>query len=282
MLRRFALAFALVGMAACLASEASAQGSASTYRWTGGYGGINAGYGWSNSTVQASGDSATEGAGNALLHGIFADMTLNFAPASYSQSPRAKGGLSGFQLGYNWQLGGIWLVGLEADLQGTFIGGDDFKLGLVRPADAYSFRSEQDLNWFGTVRARLGLLATNQLLVFGTGGFAFGQAQVSAAITNHSGLVGIVTPGTSYTQCATGNVCFAGSDTKLSGGWTLGGGFEWAWLANTTIKVEYMHVDLGSQSILLNLQSPANGTAFARAKFDNDFDIVRAGLNVKF
>jgi outer membrane immunogenic protein len=41
-------------------------------------------------------------------------------------------------------------------------------------------------------------------------------------------------------------------------------------------------VDLGSQTVLLTPQTPATGTGFVSAKFDNTFDIVRAGLNFKF
>jgi outer membrane immunogenic protein len=88
--------------------------------------------------------------------------------------------------------------------------------------------------------------------------------------------------GTSFTNCLAGNVCFAGSKSGISTGWTVGGGFEWAWSKGTSLKVEYLHVDLGDQTIVLVPVSPASGTAFMTAKFDNTFDIVRAGINVRF
>jgi opacity protein-like surface antigen len=35
------------------------------------------------------------------------------------------------------------------------------------------------IDWFGTVRGRLGLLVSDQLLIYGTGGLAYGRVAVS-------------------------------------------------------------------------------------------------------
>ncbi len=62
------------------------------------------------------------------------------------------------------------------------------------------------------------------------------------------------------------------SDTNF--GWTAGGGFEYAFAANWSAKVEYLHVDLGWTD-----QAPAiEGLLRSDAKFD----VVRAGLNYRF
>jgi outer membrane immunogenic protein len=59
-------------------------------------------------------------------------------------------------------------------------------------------------------------------------------------------------------------------DTNV--GWAAGGGVEYAFNANWTAKLEYMHVDLGwtSRNEAEDFKSNAR------------FDAVRVGLNYKF
>ncbi|MFX8782067.1 hypothetical protein ABTM76_19245, partial [Acinetobacter baumannii] len=40
------------------------------------------------------------------------------------------------------------------------------------------------LQWFGTARARVGFLPTDRLLVYGTGGLAYGQTEARASVIN--------------------------------------------------------------------------------------------------
>ncbi len=82
--------------------------------------------------------------------------------------------------------------------------------------------------------------------------------------------------------CVGNNICIADSNSRTSTGWTAGGGFEWALGSHITFKGEYLHVDLGSQTIKLVAQSPSTGNGFVTAKFDNSFDVVRGGLNYRF
>ena len=65
-------------------------------------------------------------------------------------------------------------------------------------------------------------------------------------------------------------------------GRAAGFGFEWAVWKNTTFKAEYLHIDLGDQNLFAFAQQPASGTGFLTTKFDNSFEVVRAGLNVRF
>jgi outer membrane immunogenic protein len=48
-------------------------------------------------------------------------------------------------------------------------------------APFYPFTTEvsQQSTWFGTLRGRLGLLVTPTILVYGTGGLAYGQTETS-------------------------------------------------------------------------------------------------------
>ena len=269
---------------ALIAGSVHADDDTAPTNWTGLYAGVNAGYGWSDNSVLYAGDNPNgPGAGNLLLNIAFASsfsQNLN----QYSQSPDAKGFVGGGQLGYNWRLAKDWVAGLETDIQYSGVDGDAATTGRASPAPNINIGStasaEQDLKWFGTVRGRLGLLATEQLLLFGTAGFAYGRTEASASITTSRRVT--IFGGPDGLDCRGNRVCIAGSDQKTSTGWTAGGGFEWAVWSNITFKGEYLHVDLGSQTIKLVAQPPATGNGFATANFDNSFDVVRGGLNYRF
>ena len=146
----------------------------------------------------------------------------------------SSGGIFGGQLGYNWQSGQA-VFGIETDLQWSGIDGS----GTVG-ATTVSGGSD----WFGTVRGRIGY-AWDRTLLYATGGLAYGNVNVSSPFQN--------------------------VDTTKTG-WALGGGVEFALAGPWTAKVEYLHIDLGTQSIL----TPAS------TNFDVNADIVRAGLNYRF
>src|SRR4030095_10939407 len=113
--------------------------------------------------------------------------------------------------------------------------------------------------WFGTVRGRLGFLATERLLVFGTAGFAYGHGEVSGTVSNDLG-GHLIFSGPDSIDCKANSVCLSGSSSYNSTGWTAGGGFEWALLNNFTVKVEYLHVPLGEETLRLVATAPSTGT----------------------
>jgi outer membrane immunogenic protein len=68
-------------------------------------------------------------------------------------------------------------------------------------------------------------------------------------------------------------------------GWTLGGGVEWKFAPAWSLKVEYLYVDLGSQSTTIGYAYTSPGPSFTSTLTStvNERDnIVRAGLNYKF
>jgi outer membrane immunogenic protein len=242
---------------------------AAGYNWTGWYGGLNAGYGWNGATTSFIDDG---GAGNTVLNSTF--------DSARTQKLDPSGFIGGGQLGYNWQFDKQWVAGFETDLQYSAVKGDAF----VTPAPGgvtYGLTSRQDLEWFGTVRARLGFLLTERLMAYGTGGLAYGETKASATIANVSGITHIIPLSTQLT-CPANSVCIAGNDSRVSAGWTAGGGLEYAPSNNVTFKIEYLHIDLGDQTVRLVAQAPATGNGFVTATFNNAYDIVRAGVNWKF
>jgi outer membrane immunogenic protein len=222
------------------------------YNWSGWYAGVNGGYAWGNSTGDLSSFSP------ALAGAVAAGATQRFLGAKH------EGGFGGGQVGYNWQMS-KWLVGLEADIQGADIGRTSTILfpgggGFVPTAST----GRDHLDWFGTFRGRVGVTANN-VLFYGTGGLAYGGT--SSTATN------IGTPAT------TGNFAGGTSDTRF--GWAAGAGIEWGFARNWTVKVEYLHIDLGSSNVTLT--DPVNfpGTT-SNFNFHHQLDTVRVGVNYLF
>jgi len=64
---------------------------------------------------------------------------------------------------------------------------------------------------------------------------------------------------------------FHESDVKT--GYAVGGGLEWAFARNLSLKAEYLYLGFGDDTI-------SNGPAAIRV--NNDQQVVRVGLNYKF
>jgi len=169
----------------------------------------------------------------------------------------------GGQIGYNWQYGAI-LLGVEADIQSADIGGRT--VTRVRP-EVIGFTPRQrnnEVDWFGTVRGRAGVVF-DRFLIYGTGGFAYGG-------TDHGG-----------------DLFRDGNETST--GWTAGGGVEWA-LPLTNAWFGASAVTLGVEGLFVTLKNDGNdfiGTFADQPVFfagtdrkDTEFTVVRAKLNFKF
>jgi outer membrane immunogenic protein len=243
--------------------------SAPIFNWTGFYIGVNAGYGWGDTSFSLVGANA-EGQNFIDAFGGLARRSSSFD---------TSGAVFGGQIGYNWQFASQWVAGIEADINYSRVNGRDsytttFGAGIDR------IDARRSLDWFGTVRARLGFLATERLLVFATAGLAYGRGTAGASFTDVSG----TNSGVGGTSCLANSTCFAGSRARTSAGWTGGGGFEYAVSSNWTVKVEYLYVNLGDQTVLLPTVLPGGtGPGALLARFDDSAThIVRAGINYKF
>lgn len=250
---------------------------AATYNWTGFYAGGNVGYGWQNRSASFVGtDASTVGA--ALLTGGFGGTVAG--PASFS----AKGVTGGLQGGYNWQVNRNWLVGLEADFNWANVNGTGNSAFDVAPGAAMTIAAQQRLDWFGTVRARLGVLPIDRLLVYGTAGFAYGKVNETTTLTSGA-TVGLTNVNGDF-HCTTGQTCFTGSSSRTATGWTAGFGMEYALWHNVTAKAEYAYVNLGGGDVI-NVAAVAPSTGSKPSTFSStysrlDFNVVRVGLNYKF
>jgi outer membrane immunogenic protein len=203
------------------------------FAWTGFYAGMAAGWIRSESEAKLTGSTG-------------------FAPAPPSKlSHDADGFIAGLTLGYNQKMGVSFVGGIEADIAYTDVGGS--KARTVGPVSA---RVATDMDWFGTVRARAGWLASQQMLLYVTGGLAYADLDRTASVS-------------------VGGNSASSSKSDWKAGWTVGGGMEWLLGNKTTLKSEYLYYDLEDSSITIG-----GGLNTVRYKLENKGHIVRMGLNV--
>src|SRR4029453_19464460 len=84
---------------------------------------------------------------------------------------------------------------------------------------------------------------------------------------------------------AGGPVCFDGSHSRTSVGWTAGAGTEFRLTQNMTAKVEYLYVNLGNENFnipAVTLLGPGNASILRVSFDDAAFHLFRGGLNWGF
>jgi outer membrane immunogenic protein len=281
-------------VAADLPSMKSAPVATPVLSWTGAYAGLNAGGTWGNSNnLNATTWNIYQPAGSA-------DYTAAALLSGNQQSSVSSGFIGGGQIGYNWQgkfSNLSFVAGVEADIQGIAGSGGNANRWNVAPNAGLSggvtsnvlvplsltsnIQGNSQLSWLGTVRGRLGYLATPTLLIYGTGGLAYGgyssNLQTSVFWKQTGG-------NANFIQIGYNNY----SSTMV--GWTAGGGAEWMFMPNWSVKAEYLYYDLGKTngSVInpfygIDAASGRNGlesiTNFSSRVSGN---IIRAGVNYHF
>jgi outer membrane immunogenic protein len=227
-----------------MAVKAPPMTAAPVSSWTGFYGGINGGYGWDPST----GDNR-----------CFTPAGIPFGggcdlPITGMVKPR--GWIFGGQVGYNLQVNSI-VYGLETDIQWSGIKGS----GSAIDSQGGTYNLNANLNWFGTARGRIGVLANPNMLLYATGGLIYGRESASSLLSR-----------------AGFPISYPASTAGVREGWTLGGGLEYAFTATLSGKIEGLYYDMGSVTALF--ANPATGFTIG-ARFADTGAIVRAGLNWK-
>jgi outer membrane immunogenic protein len=196
------------------------------YNWTGFYIGGNVGGAWESIT---------------LSDDVF--------PVGFSSS--RSGFIAGGQIGYNWQISPLFVVGVEWMFDGTDISSTDSAIvgGSLLTATA-------KVDWITTIAARFGV-AMNNWLFYGKAGGGWVHETVTLAD---------LTAGVSV------------SDSNTNGGWLIGAGIEYGLTPNWTIRVEFDHIGLNSMT------NPGFVTLSAPDVFtvSRDFDMVTLGMNYRF
>jgi outer membrane immunogenic protein len=263
---------------------------APVYSWTGWYAGVNAGASFGNVKTDFNVAPVTE----SNLSG--AGVTATTPGVAFSNREYPSGFIGGGQIGYNWQFSPIWVVGLEADFQGA-LERDSNNLtnpfSCVAPPAACGgpgvgtlsgtavTNHTTQIDWFGTVRARIGYVWGNgEVMSYLTGGLAYGEVKIGGTNT-------VSIPPSSVVPSLTS--AFGHSQVNI--GWTVGYGIEGKLLIpGWTLKAEYLYVDLGTLDaagsggsvnffdiVPFNL---AGGQVTTHTHFTDN--ILRVGLNYQF
>jgi outer membrane immunogenic protein len=238
---------------------------------------VNAGYGFDVGNNNNPAGGYAVGPGGTTPAGVFTPGSTVFPAIGANRDGFVGGG----QIGYNYQMGNF-VIGLEADIQyadlvtnrsaGTGFGAGS---GLAAPFVAFAPAggNRAGIDWFGTVRGRLGW-AFDRTLVYGTGGLAYGSGPDNC---NSIGFFG------------TAGRCTGGDDIRT--GWAAGGGIEYAFTPNMTGKLEALYVNLDRTNASRYIGDAIGpGPGFARTPVflsgqrarEDEFVVVRAGLNYKF
>jgi opacity protein-like surface antigen/outer membrane receptor protein involved in Fe transport len=205
------------------------------YDWTGIYVGAEGGRGWTTPK------------------GTLLDATGNpVAPYSY----RANGPVAGLFAGGNYQMNNV-MLGVEGDWQWSNLIGNNQTLAPLGAAGAFPggpFTISTTVKDYAAVRGRLGY-AFDRFLVFGTGGWAWGNPVTSYALT--------------------GAAPFAES-AGSSTGWTAGLGVEYAFTNGLFGRIEYRYTNLETSGFV----SAATNSAAGPGRLP--ISDLRAGFAYKF
>jgi outer membrane immunogenic protein len=298
--------------------------------WTGYYVGLNIGYNFGNNgpvNVAAINAPWIFGSGASLGAGApIAPNTLNssyIAGYSYSGSTinTQSGVIGGGQLGYNYQFDPKYVAGFEIDFQGAGINGGSTIQGGSYGVQPYqgpgnsnpvagaittamgSSQIQSGVNWLGTARGRLGFLWSPALLLYGTGGFAYGGAYANVSqnaneyvLHQQNISVSPAVPTPPFVNPGQ-NLWFGNTNqSQVLVGWTAGAGAEWKFMTNWSVKAEALYWDLGRMNVntstygttvYVPTNAPApwfwnNNFGWGKTSVQYSGIIARAGVNYHF
>jgi outer membrane immunogenic protein len=184
----------------------------------------------------------------------------------------------GGQIGHNWQNGSV-VYGAELDVESFRIRASrqvsanyPVGTGFIGPANIFTIASAVSTDWLFTARGRVGW-AFGTVLAYATGGLAL----TNFGATNSFG-DNVIAVGNGGPAAGT----WTGSATKV--GWTVGGGVEWAWSRDWSVKAEYLYLNFGSVAAtgtIFSSIAPGYANAISTST-DLTASVARVGVNRRF
>jgi outer membrane immunogenic protein len=204
-------------------------------RWTGFYIGGHVGYSWSDD---------------------WSFLELDETDPAHRFSP--DGLVGGGQVGYNFQLGSWFVIGLEGTFVGTDIDDHDTILN-----GSETTRGKLESDWLATVGGRLGVTFwQNRFLAYGKGAAAFTEWDF-------------------HTREINDDERFHKSQTETLP--LVGVGLEYAIGCHWSVRFEYNHIFFGDREDVTGLET--EGTRREKRSFradKGDWDLIQAGVNFRF
>jgi outer membrane immunogenic protein len=226
--------------------------------WSGVYVGVNVGGAFAHG-----GDAKTVGTAG------FETLIPSLAPAKLNTGK--SGVTAGGQIGVNIVSGSL-VYGVEADV--NYVDSkksSSFTSSATVLGTTLTTSASHQLDYLGTLRARLGVTASERLLIYATGGLAYGH------VKNRASVVANAAPSTLF---------WRGSRSSTRTGFAAGAGAELKISDKISLRGEYLYYDLGSTSTLaagspgMRSISALDGIDY-RQRTSTNGSIVRAGLNLK-
>lgn len=314
------IAIAGSASAADLPSIKSAPAPTPLMTWTGFYAGLNVGAGTGSSPISISGLPYDPWAqSNNDFHRILNSAsnpwwnteTGLISMNSQSRSISQLGVIGGLQFGYNYQFANNIVVGAETDFQGSSINGntkintignDTLYTSLPAAASSRGYAADRNMtqqtnisssiDWFGTVRGKLGYLISPSILTYATGGLTYAGVSASTQTNGGAYVIGTTSVGAPVYQ---GNSPIIGPSVSSSTtlvGWNVGGGVEWMVRQGWSLKAEAFYYNLSNWNLgsnVVGLQTPTtNSEQFStwissnNTKIGYNGVVARLGVNYHF
>ena len=229
------------------------------YTWTGCYVGGSAGTSYGTSTHSTVANSVL----TAGPFGVPAPLPAAVAAGSnIADSFNLTGFIGGFQGGCNYQVG-AWVWGVEVDGSATNKEGQaqEVPLAPFLGVGRQNWVSQTQERWLVTARARLGWTWWDESMIYVTGGGAWAKIDTSEFLLG--------------TVLNTGH-----QESNTRGGWTVGGGIEYALGYGWSVKGEYLYVDFDHYTTFSTAPFGLGNIAPRDVKLNDH--IFRAGMNYRF
>ena len=283
-------ASAMMSSTSAMAQSAVYKAPPPVFSWTGFYGGVNVGYGFGAKQNES---------GHQIWYANLNspnDQGLSPGGPAWDTSSNLTGVLGGVQLGYNFQANPWWVFGFVGDIQGSglrsSLSASNATSALFYPQPVGGWpawpvvgtaQTSQSVNWFGTIRGRVGVTPFSpNVLLYGTGGLAYGSVRQSITYT---ALYPAVPAWGFLGASASGN----SSSDNVKVGWVLGGGLEWSPVGsrNWSFGLEYLYVDLGSTTMAINgtgfgVDGSSGRVVSAETTMHTRFQVGRVAINYHF
>jgi outer membrane immunogenic protein len=234
--------------------------AAPIFNWTGFYiGGFVGGAVADGDAESTQPCSAALGCYNTLLPGVVNSYSLD---ASF---------IGGGTVGYNFQpVGSQWVFGIEGEvgyinLKRSVV--DANAVAAFGPTTSNGIDSTKIGDWYGVIAGRLGY-AWDRVLVYGKGGVAFVDKSYDYTDACVTAVI-----------CGPGTLALGSSDTQVT--WAAGGGIEWAFAPNWSLKGEYLYIDTQETFTSTGLTVPG-GVAVTNSHTDPGIHSGKFGVNYRF